>query len=183
MWFSFKWLQDGSSPCFFCLTSGGCGKEACVSLLMGQTGGLKNWLLLWWAGLCSVKLKSDCLLMGVACSLLVGCLAWNDLVLDSTGSMVGLMATSKRTHVKWQLPGLLPPVPLSLLTHSSAGDPLTLTGRSGSVSCKVTSLLWVLVHTSCSLCPPRVEFLFPSTLCKSCNQIPLTFKIIFPEHS
>ena len=182
MWFSFKWLQDGSSPCFFCLTSGGWGKEACVSFLMGQTGGLKNWLLLWWAGLCPVKLKSDCLLMGMAvlppCWLLG--LKW------PTGLyrlVVGLMATSKRTHGKWQLPGLLPPVPLSLMTHSSAGDPLTLTGRSGSVSCEVTSLLWVLVRTSFSLCPPRVEFLFPWNMCKSYNQIPLTFKIIFPEHS
>ena len=28
--------------------------EACISFLMGGTGGGKNWVLLWWAGPCSV---------------------------------------------------------------------------------------------------------------------------------
>lgn len=30
--------------------------------------------------------------------------------------------------------------------------------------------LWVLVHTRICFCPPRVEFLFPLVLWKSCNQ-------------
>ena len=44
-----------------------------------------------------------------------------------------------------------------LLTHASAGDSWTLTGKSGSVSCGVSApLSWVLVHTRFCLCPPRV---------------------------
>ena len=31
------------------------------------------------------------------------------------------------------------------------------------------------------LCPPRLESLFPLVLCKSCNQIPLAFKVRFPR--
>ena len=48
------------------------------------------------------------------------------------------------------------------LTHASARDSWTLTGKSESVSCGVTApFSWVLVHTS--LCPPRVCF---PVLCK-----------------
>ena len=43
------------------------------------------------------------------------------------------------------------------LTHDSAGDSWTLTGKSGSVSCGVTAhFSWVLVCTGFCLCPPRV---------------------------
>ena len=46
-----------------------------------------------------------------------------------------------------------------LMTHASAGDSWTLTGKSGSVSCENTALLsWVLASTSFYLCPPRVCF-------------------------
>ena len=46
------------------------------------------------------------------------------------------------------------------LTHASAGDSWTPTGKSGSVSSGVTSpLSWVLVHIRFCLCPPRVCFL------------------------
>ena len=46
-----------------------------------------------------------------------------------------------------------------LPTHASAGDPWTLPGKSGSVSCGVTaSFSWVVVHTGFCLCPPRVYF-------------------------
>ena len=49
-----------------------------------------------------------------------------------------------------------------LLTHSSTGDPQTLTGKSGSVSCGVTvPFSWVLVCTKYCLCPPRVCFWSP----------------------
>ena len=61
---------------------------------------------------------------------------------------------------------------------ASAGDPPTLAGRSGSVSYGVTSP-WILVHTLLCVCPPRVESLFPLDLLKSCNQIPLAFKVWF----
>ena len=50
-----------------------------------------------------------------------------------------------------------------LLTHASAGDSWTLTGKSGSVSCGVTApFSWVLVHTRFCLCPRRV--CFPSSV-------------------
>ena len=59
---------------------------------------------------------------------------------------------------------------------ASAGDPPTLAGRSGSVSYGVTAPSpSVLMHTS--VCPPRVESLFPLVLSKSCSQIPLAFKV------
>ena len=45
------------------------------------------------------------------------------------------------------------------LTHASTRYSWTLTGKSGSVSCGVTSpLSWVLVHTRFCLCPSRVYF-------------------------
>ena len=50
------------------------------------------------------------------------------------------------------------------LTHASAGDSWTLTGKSGSVSCGITApFSWVLVHTRFCLCPPRDYF---PVLCK-----------------
>ena len=66
------------------------------------------------------------------------------------------MATSlKRTYasILW-VQGLLYSCPwphgTPLLTHTSAGDCQTLTGKSGSVSWGVTApFSWVLVHTRC----------------------------------
>ena len=84
------------------------------------------------------------------------------------------------------------PCGVPLLTHASTGDPPTSSCSCGSVSCGVTApLLWVLVHARFCLCPPRLEFLFPSVpprleslfppvLWKSCNQIPMVFKARFP---
>ena len=67
---------------------------------------------------------------------------------------------------------------------ASAGDPPTLAGRSGSVSygghC---SFPWVLMHILLCVCPPRMESLFPPVLSKSCNQIPLAFKVWFSRNS
>ena len=80
--------------------------------------------------------------------------------------MVGLMVTSKGASVKGHCqdcccqgfsPGGEP-----MLTHTSAGDPPTLAGRSGSVSSGVTALFLVLVHTEFCMCAPRVESVFPS---------------------
>ena len=49
-------------------------------------------------------------------------------------------------------------------TYASARDSWTLTGKSGSVSCRVTApFSWVLVCTKFCLCPPRVYF---PVLCK-----------------
>ena len=48
------------------------------------------------------------------------------------------------------------------VTHASAGDSCTLTGKSGSVSCRVTApFSWIPVCTRFCLCPPRVCFSSP----------------------
>ena len=39
------------------------------------------------------------------------------------------------------------------------------------------------MHTLLCVCPPSVESLFPSVLSKSCNQIPLAFKVWFSGNS
>ena len=71
-----------------------------------------------------------------------------------------IMATSfKRSHA--HITTLSAPQPWSWLppTHASAGDSWTLTGRSGSVSHRVTApFCWVLVSTRFCLSPPRVYF-------------------------
>ena len=54
-------------------------------------------------------------------------------------------------------------------------------GRLGSISCGVSApFFWVLVYAWFCLCPPSLESLFPLVLWKSCNQIPLGFKVRFP---
>ena len=60
------------------------------------------------------------------------------------------------THCYTQCPQLCNRPPP---THASAGDSWTLTGKSGSVSCRVTApFSWVLVSTRFCLSPPRVYF-------------------------
>ena len=78
--------------------------------------------------------------------------------------MMGPMETSlKGLCHRLQLPGPLLPVALSLhqatADHASAGDPETLTGRTGS-DCSWgghCSFPWVLVHSRFCLCPLRVS--------------------------
>ena len=63
------------------------------------------------------------------------------------------------THCYTQCPQ---PCSRPLLTHASAGDSNTLTGKSESVSYGVTApFSWVLVCTRFCLCPPRVYFPSP----------------------
>ena len=98
------------------------------------------------------------------------------------------MADSGRAHAEEYFPELLLPVSLSLQWATAAPclfrDPPTLAGRSGSVSYRVTAPSpWVLMHTLLCVCPPRVESLFPPVLLKSCNQIPLAFKVWFSGNS
>ena len=107
------------------------------------------------------------MLIAVAVFLPVSCLAWDDLVLESTGSQIVLLVISMATWT--HLPGLLLPLP----THTSAGDPQTLTDRSRSVSCRVTvPFPSVLVCARFCLHPLRVESLFPQScggpIIKSC---------------
>ena len=71
-----------------------------------------------------------------------------------------------------------------LLTHTSTGDHQTQAGSFGAASCGATApFLCDLVCVRFCLCPPRLESLFPPTLWKHYNQIPLAFKIGFPEDS
>ena len=59
-----------------------------------------------------------------------------------------------QVHTQCPWPCSRPP-----LTHSSTGDSWTITGKSGSVSCRITaSFSWVLLHPRFCLCPPRVCF-------------------------
>ena len=61
---------------------------------------------------------------------------------------------------------------MSLPTHTSTGDPTSLTSRSGIFSCEVTAPFpWVLACTRFCLCPPRVESVFPSVLCCCCCSV------------
>lgn len=68
------------------------------------------------------------------------------------------MATSfKRSHARTAPFSAPDPAAGPPPTHTSAGDPRTLTGKSGSVSCGVTApFSWVLVCTRFCLCPPKV---------------------------
>ena len=83
------------------------------------------------------------------CFLQVSCLSWGDPVLESTVSTVGLTSnlpkglmptrTSLTAAASAPFPegGCFQPRPL--LSLASAGDPQTLTGRSDTVSCEVTT--------------------------------------------
>ena len=67
------------------------------------------------------------------------------------GSMVGLMVTSKRPYTDRTFQDhcfhCSSPCGEPLLTHVSTGNPPTLIGCFGSISCEVTApFLWVLVH-------------------------------------
>ena len=63
------------------------------------------------------------------------------------------------THCHTQCPG---PCSRPPPTHASAGDSLRLTGKFGSVSCRVAApFSWVLVCIRFCLCPPRVCFPSP----------------------
>ena len=69
----------------------------------------------------------------------------------------------------------------ALPTHVSKGDPPSLAGSFCTVSYGVTApFLWGLVHARFCLCLCNLKSLFPPVLWKSCNQIPLGFKVRFP---
>ena len=58
------------------------------------------------------------------------------------------------------------------LTHASAGDSWTLTGKSGSVSCGVTApFFWVLVHTGFACA--HQESVSQSCVSSSCSMVEL----------
>ena len=110
----------------------------------------------------------------------------------NTGAYLGLltelMADSGRAHAEEYFPELLLPVSLSLRWATATP---CLCRRPSNPSRWVwfslpwghCSFPWVLMHTLLCVCPPRVESLFPPVLSKSCNQIPLAFKVWFSGNS
>ena len=125
------------------------GKIVSCSGGQGLTPWSFNPFICWWMGLHSLH---------------ESCLAWDNLALESVGSMAGLMVTSKRVYAEGNL-AVPPSLWWALQTHASTGDPPTLAGSFDSVSFGVTApLLWVLVCAKFCLCLPRLEFLFPSVL-------------------
>ena len=88
-----------------------------------------------------------------------------------------IMATSfKMSYIQCPWPCSRP-----LLTHASAGVSWTLTGKSGSVSCRVIApFSWVPVNEGFLFAPQKS---LSPVLCKFCNQIPLASKIKFPGGS
>ena len=74
-----------------------------------------------------------------------------------------IMGTSfKRSHAGTAILSAPKPCSRPPLTHTSARDSWTLTGKSGSVSYGVTApFSWVLVHTRFCLCPHRACFPSP----------------------
>ena len=95
--------------------------------------------------------------------------------------------TSKRVQTQWDLPRLLLPVPLFL--WRALVDPGFHRRFSNPNKYFGINLLWGYWSFSLSLgahniffflCPPSLESLFPPVLWKSCDQIPLAFKVRFP---
>ena len=93
----------------------------------------------------------------------------------------------RSVYAKEDLPRQLLPVPQScsqpLQTHTSTGDPPTCPpccSSFGSVSCEFTApFLMSLGAQRSFLCPPSLESPLAPALWKSCNQIPLGFKVRF----
>ena len=104
------------------------------------------------------------------------------------GSLVELMTDSGRTHTKEYFPVLL--LPVSLSSQWATATPRLCRRPSNTSRRAWFSLLWghcsfpwVPMCTLICVCPLRVESLFPPVLSKSCNQIPLDFKVWFSRNS
>ena len=115
-----------------------------------------NWILFWWAMLSKSSIHFSVDGWGCVYSLLF------DLRPNYSGGNEDngdLLQKVPCRHCCTQCPQ---PCSRPPLTHPSARDSWTLTGKSGSVSCGVTApFSWVLVHTRFCLCPPRVCFPSP----------------------
>ena len=105
-----------------------------------------------------------------------------------SSSLVGLMADSGRAHTKEYFPELL--LPVSLSSQWDTATPHLCRRGSNPSRWVWFSLLWghcsfpwAPMCTLLSVCPPRVESLFPPVLLKSCNKIPLDFKVWFSGNS
>ena len=188
MWFLFHRLQNCSSSCFCCLPSGGWGYlRGLCKLPDGRDWWWVELVLLWWAELSKTLICLSADGWGWVPSLLV---VWPEAtqLWRLPSSLVGLMADSWRTHTKEYFPELLLPVSLSQQWITAIP---CLCRRPSNTSRQVwfsllwghCSFPWVLMHTLLCVCPPRVDSLFPPVLSKSCNQIPLAFKVWFSRNS
>ena len=107
-------------------------------------------------------------------------------MLESTGCTVGLLVTSKQDWCQHAFQDYWSQCPCprgrKLTTLASTGE-LHSQGRSGSVSCGVSAAFpWVLACIRFCVCVPSKN-LFPWVLWKFYNQIPLSFKVRFPQFS
>ena len=98
------------------------------------------------------------------------------------------MVDSGRAHAKESFPEFL--LPVSLSSRWDTATPCLCRRPSNTSMYVWFSLLWghcffpwVPMHTLLCVCPPRVDSLFPPVLSKSCNQIPLAFKVWFSGNS
>ena len=88
------------------------------------------------------------------------CLTWGQTMVE----VMKMMATSFKTSCAHTAALSTPTLQQATADPSLCRRLWTLTGRSGSVSCRVTApFSWILVHTRFCLCPPRVYF---PVLCK-----------------
>ena len=110
----------------------------------------------------------------------------------STGAFPGLFGGANGGLWEGSHQGVLPRTSAaSVLVPWWATGALHLCRRPSNTSRLVWfSLLWghcsfplVPMRTLLCVCPPRVESLFPPVLLKSCNQIPLAFKVWFSRNS
>ena len=91
------------------------------------------------------------------------------------------MVTSKRAYAKGSLPGMLLPMAPSMWWAPADPclhrRPSNITGALGSISSHCSFPLGL--RAPFLFGPPRIESLFLPVLWKSCNQIPLVFKVRF----
>ena len=106
------------------------------------------------------------------------------------GLIVELMVTSKRAQAKWDLPRLLLPVPLflwwALVNPCFHRRPSNISGYFGiSLLCSYCSFSLSLGAHNVFFCVCALQAwsLFLPVLWKSCDQIPLAFKVRFPGDS
>ena len=170
-------VQDCSS-CFLCLPSGRRLRGLC-KLPEGRDCTGKSWVLVWWAGPCSGKLKNFTqwnnktwlFANGQGCTHSLSCWAWGNPALESTGSTVGLMVASTRAHANGHPQDrhcqCCRPCGRPLLAHSSTGGPSTLAGSSAHLLWSHLLFPRIPVHTRFCLCPPRVESVSFSPAIKS----------------
>ena len=140
--------------------------------------------MLWWAELSKILICLTADGWGWVPSLLV---FWPEAT--QHWSLPGLFGGANGRLWEGSCQGVLPrtsaaSVLVPTVIHSHPPHPCICRRPSNSSRCVWFSLPWghcsfpwVPMCTLLCVCPPRVESLFPPVLSKSCNQIPLAFKV------